>query len=226
MGLWRSIYIQAYSDAVVRDITIVTRPHAADQKLARLQALGRPDPADKFEPADQSEAATIARTFKRTDHKIDATKWDAFVTVWVDAGVSDSDTGPSADKYTTSRPHSQNGQQNSRLSTPADIAGTVIVSIGGQTAQAHVSVARGNEVHVKIPVISLSSISPWMPSGFGNQTLYTVSARFVPTGKIVSERPFEVPYPLEDHDIKGANGDLSIRVGFRRVELVQEPLPV
>jgi beta-mannosidase len=65
----------------------------------------------------------------------------------------------------------------------------------------------------------------WMPNGFGSQPLYTASAKFVPDSEASEESPFEVPYPLEDNALKGSAGNLSVRFGFRKVELVQNKLP-
>ena len=36
---------------------------------------------------------------------------------------------------------------------------------------------------------------------------------------------FTVPYPLNENAIKGADGKMSVRVGFRTIRLVQNPLP-
>ena len=67
VGLWRAIYIQGYDTAVVRDVTVVTTPHTASPRLAKLQREARPDAVDGFAAHDTSDAARIARAFARTD---------------------------------------------------------------------------------------------------------------------------------------------------------------
>lgn len=105
---------QAYDTAVVRDITVVTTPHPAragelhhgsggvargGQQQGLHQEAGlllprwgkhfRPDAADAFDASDQSEAAVIARAFRRTDRELDTTTWDVQLRVFLDAGVTD-----------------------------------------------------------------------------------------------------------------------------------------
>ena len=71
-----------------------------------------------------------------------------------------------------------------------------------------------------------------MPNGFGDQPLYILSATFVPSSLEVDDGPaaaaadaVHVPYPLSDYAIKGINGSMSVRFGYRTVELVQNILP-
>ena len=57
----RPIFLQAYSHAVVRDITLVASPHKASPDLAERQRGGLRCPSDAFAASDGSEAALIAR---------------------------------------------------------------------------------------------------------------------------------------------------------------------
>jgi hypothetical protein len=84
--------------------------------------------------------------------------------------------------------------------------------------------ATGKEVVVPLQIKDVKA-DQWMPNGFGSQPLYTASAKFVPDSEASEESPFEVPYPLEDNALKGSAGNLSVRFGFRKVELVQNKLP-
>lgn len=114
------------------------------------------------------------------------------------------------------------------------VAGEVFVSFNGSpgVSSGPVVVPAGQDLAVRVPLKGLTGISPWMPNGFGTQSLYNISAKFVashhrksPAAQRDLREGFEVPYLLEDNAIKGADGSWSVRVGFRTVELVQDPLP-
>lgn len=205
VGLWRSIYLQGYSSAVVRDILVATTPKKAGAELAARKRSKLFEPADQYAESDRSEEAVIARAFRRTDRELDLSKWDLEATVFVDAGVSD-------DKNTALQGDTVQGKVTIALES-------------GDTASADVSVPRGSEVSVKVSLSGVSNVSAWFPNGFGTQKLYILSATFEPAGEVAPQSPPSVPYPLDDGAIKGIDGQLSVRVGFRTIELVQDPLP-
>eukprot|EP00041_Stephanoeca_diplocostata_P022641 m.542306 g.542306 ORF g.542306 m.542306 type:complete len:1018 (+) comp22116_c1_seq1:202-3255(+) len=207
VGLWRHIYIQAYDTAVVRDITVIATPRAVPDAVD----LPAASYTHTSYVANASESAMIAHAFRRTDHTLDMTSWDATVQVYVDTGVSDTDT--------------------SRSRAAETIEGTVMVSLLNRTEAVPVRIASGTEQRVTLNVSAITGTDlPWYPNGHGEQPLHIVSAKFVPSSAGApsphdSPAPFVVPYPLQDNVIKGATGALSVRTGFRTVELVQEPLP-
>ena len=238
VGLWRPLYLQAYDSAVVRDITVITTPRAAEEEWKEQEGVliprwGRhysssssshPDAADAFGSDDQSEAAIIARAFRRTDRELDLTTWDIEAAVFLDAGFSDT------------RGVGEGGGGGSGGGT---VAGQVVVSINTDppvTASVSATVAAGAEVRVPISIKGVKA-DAWFPNGFGRQPLYILSAKFVPgalptatsfdqqEAEEEAPAPFEVPYLLKDDVIKGADGSNSARFGFRQVQLVQKPLP-
>ena len=152
VGLWRPIYLQAYDTAIVRDITVVTTPHKRTPS-----ALSTP----LFDVNDLSAEAVINRAFSRTDHSINTNTWDAAVSVFLDAGVSDA--GSSSSGHT--------------------VTSRVLVSFEGMAAVTSlpITLARGTETSVSVALNNLTSIKPWMPNGFGSQQLYITSAVFVHT---------------------------------------------
>lgn len=217
VGLWRPIYLQGYDSAVVRDITVTTTPHAVtDAATIAANIAANPDPADAYAAGDASEEATIARAFKRTDRELDTSTWDVAVSVYVDGGA----TGPAGTPWTK---------------------GTVVVSLptengdGGVVVSAKVTLAPGasgdeglTRVDVTIPNVKAAA---WWPNEYGAQPLSTVTAIWVPEcadapkACTVPTTPFEAEYPLTDDAIKGSDGALSVRFGYRTVALIQKPLP-
>ena len=135
VGMWRPIYLQAYDTAVVRDITVETTPHAASDKLRAEQATSRPDASDKFGNNDTSDAAVIARAFRRTDSEMDASTWDVTVTVFLDAGVTDAIAAAPFATY-------------GRSSTP--VKGSIVATLSNVTVSAGVTVLAGEEVKVQV----------------------------------------------------------------------------
>ena len=234
VGLWRQVYLQGFDSAVVRDITVVTTPRAAAprdnaEEGVTIPRWGKrydsthPDAADRFHDDDTSESAVIARAFRRTDRELDLTTWDIEATVFLDAGVSDV-TDPAASAVNADSEVSGQVWVSVNTEPPATVAVPVVV--GG---------AAGSEVRVPITIKGLKA-DAWYPNEFGSQPLYILSAKFVPgsseprapeqdAAQMVPPDPFEVPYPLSENAIKGADGSNSVRFGFRKVELIQKPLP-
>jgi hypothetical protein len=232
VGLWRPLYLQAYDSAVVRDITVVTTPHAAAAAAAAAPAADDDglliprwgkhyDASDSFAADDQSEAAVIARAFRRTDRELDLTLWDLEATVYLDAGVSDSGSGSDT-----------NSDTNSDSESRSAIAGEVVVSINTvppvtASVAAVVGGAAGAETRVSVQIKGVKA-DAWFPNGFGEQPLYVLSAKFVPRDNTAEEEeagagapePFEVPYPLQDDAIKG-----MVRNGLLYLAIVVELKP-
>ena len=121
-----------------------------------LQLKSRPEPADAFADDDSSEAAVIARAFRRTDRELDSSRWDAEVTVFIDAGVSDVRAQAMSD-----------GRMEVMHSTASStVKGDVMVSFeGGAAVSKSVTVNVGEETSVSVMLHNLSNISAWMPNG-------------------------------------------------------------
>lgn len=106
-----------------------------------------------------------------------------------------------------------------------------MVSLLNRTQSVPVVIATGTEQRVTLNLSAVTGEAlAWYPNGFGDQPLHIVSAKFVTLSAAAlptqaDPAPFVVPYPLGDNVIKGADGTLSVRTGFRTVELVQDALP-
>tara|TARA_B110000208_G_scaffold175619_1_gene221343 strand:- start:558 stop:3725 length:3168 start_codon:yes stop_codon:yes gene_type:complete len=222
VGLFRPIYLQAFDSAVVRDITVITTPYAvSDTAIIADRIAANPDPADTFASNDTSEEAAIARAFKRTDRELDTTTWDVALSVYVDVGVLPVGT-----------------KTNSSGVAAAWSKGTVVATFPSpdghviKYTKATLASGDGGLTKVDVNFQGIKGVDTWWPNGYGAHTLYTVTATWVPDcadapgpACALPSKPFETPYPLLDDVIKGGNGSLSVRFGFRTVELVQNKLP-
>ena len=206
VGIWRALFVRAFDGAVVRDVTVVTTPRASGQHAGNSDGDGGGEGDPTTKNASVSEAAMIARAFRRTDGALDLGTWDATFTVYVFAAAP-----------------LQNATVRVALGNATGIGRTRGVALAG-----------GAETEVNVTVRGVAAAA-WWPNGHGAQPLYTATADVVADGagdggaapgggRPAAARPYhrgatgDAPLPAED-------GSKTIRFGFRTVTLEQPPLP-
>ena len=195
VGLWRPIALEGFDGAVVRDVLVEALPASR----ATAAASGAFEAADAFAANDTSDAAMVARAHRRTDRELNLDAWDLQVTVFVDGGVLDCAGAALAVAQAAA----------ATTASGATVTGTVSVTVGGTAATAQktgVVVGAGAEVAVEVKLSAVQA-KAWWPNGFGAQNLHNVTATFTPDAAAAD------------------TASLTVRTGFRQVELVQDPLP-
>ena len=185
VGIWRNLTLEIFKAAVIRDVLIYSSPWAST-----VNTRTRPE-GDSVTTAPDSDSL-ITQAFRRTDDEFNFRKWDANVSVWLDAGITDIYGGEQSGSVDTRAPRHT-------------ISGVLHVTLLNQSITAHapVTLQRGEEIAVNVTFRGLD-VSPWYPNGFGSQPLYD----------------FEIQFCVQDECTATIK-----RIGFRMVELVQEPLP-
>eukprot|EP01084_Bolivina_argentea_P281133 480969_1 len=197
VGVWKDLYLQAYNDAVIRDVLIWAKPingtyGGNNYYKSTLQFT-------KDEISTMSDEELIDITLRgKVDVNIDYSQWNVTVIAYLDSGNTNVlNPSPALVEYL-----------EDKKKLIADITGQVRVTIDALSIDYKMSVSLNNyeEVNVSIPLSIVKNVNPWFPNKWGNQQLYEVNTSFINSKNIV------------DHGI-------SKDFGFRQIELVQDPLP-
>lgn len=165
--------------------------------------------------------------------------WELSIDAWLDTGVLDT--------YVP-QPYNQPAAASAELRAAEDRVEALRASLPLNDGTLRWSIPGIKGLYGDVPVSGLqpsdearisfnvsltpeqaAQVVPWMPNGFGEQQLYDLQMHFIPAGA-----PEPEPASIrQDHDesmatlsdLPPADGSLSVRFGFRVVELVQSPLP-
>ena len=160
MGIWKDIYIQGYSTAVVRDIIINAFPvnNSNDSNIREYDF-------EKMKYMDPDEQLIYKAYFNKYKDSIDYTKWKTEVIVFIDAGQNN-----------VLYPKIENASLKG-----VNITGTVQIYIDGldKTCSKDITIMQGTEVNVTVDCGIIDDVEIWMPNKFGNQKMYNFRANFI-----------------------------------------------
>lgn len=213
VGVWRDLYLFSFNDAVIRDLIVI--PDAPALRLGLNPSLSPGSSvADKL--------AGLGRTTSQSQRA--AAEWSVKASVIVDAGAVDvfnQSIWAEAPETTARVTPGLDGEE---------VHGTLTCSVAGitgATVTVPVIVPIGGSTMVECNITGIRNVSLWMPSGYGQQPLYLLTASFASSGaesalpRAVDSTAQPAPVPV----IPPPDGSLSRRFGFRVVELVQDYLP-
>eukprot|EP01084_Bolivina_argentea_P281131 480967_1 len=158
MGIWKAVYLQAYSTAVVRDFLIWAEP--VNNSIPKREPLPQGTMSD-------DEYLIYKAYFNEYKYSIDYTQWNTQVVVYIDAGANN-----------VLWPANNN---NVLDANPASISGTIQINIDGisQVFKKDVTITQGSEMNYTVDLGVLKNINTWMPNKFGKQTLYNFNVNFI-----------------------------------------------
>ena len=199
VGIWKTLYLQAYNDAVIRDVLIYAFPingsYAGNEYYKSKLNL---TPQDIKSMSDE-ELIDITLKSKGIDgDDIDYSQWNVTVVAYIDSGNTNV-LNPSQAVI---------DYLNEKKQIKADINGQIRVMFDGLNVDQKMSVSLNNyqEVNVSFKIGEIKNVNPWFPNKWGDQQLYNVNTTFI--------------------DSKGAEDTGKTQdFGFRQIEVNQDPLP-